>query len=449
MRCRHVNTVAMTTAALAMLASPPELHAQEEPVARPASESLGAASPAPPTIDLAGAVRLALARNPSAVVADEEVRRAVALVEQTRAASLPTLIGLGEYTRLDGDRRLASSTPGSSGQVIGAVDQLSASLTLTVPIIAPKPWSQWSHASDNVDVTKASDVDVRRSVAVAVARAYLVIVAQKRVIEAAQRARDTDRAHYEFAHQRLAGGVGNRLDEVRADQQLQSDEATLQQQNAALVKDREALGVLVGVGGPLDAQEPNLQVDVDPARAMGEAERRSDVVVAGMRLKVADHTVRDDWTDYSPYLTGIVQPFYENPPTLTLPLTGWQAQLVLTLPIYDGGLRYGEAKERAALRDEARTQLDATLRQARSDVRAAFEELKRADLALASARRAAELAHEALDLAQLAYKAGAYTDIEVIDAERTARDADTAAAVAEDGARQARLDLLAATGTFP
>jgi outer membrane protein TolC len=52
-------------------------------------------------------------------------------------------------------------------------------------------------------------------------------------------------------------------------------------------------------------------------------------------------------------------------------------------------------------------------------------------------------------LSQVAYRGGAFTDIEVIDAERTARDADTAVAVAEDGARQARLDLLAATGRFP
>jgi outer membrane protein TolC len=168
-----------------------------------------------------------------------------------------------------------------------------------------------------------------------------------------------------------------------------------------------------------------------------------------VRVKAAEHTVRDDWTDYSPFLTGVASAFYESPQTPTLPSSGWLAELVLTIPLYDGGLRYGQAKERAALRDEARVDLDAILRGARSDVRVAFEELKRADSALAAARRAAQLAHQALDLAQVAYRGGAFTDIEVIDAERTARDSDTAVAVAEDGARQARLDLLAATGRFP
>jgi outer membrane protein TolC len=73
----------------------------------------------------------------------------------------------------------------------------------------------------------------------------------------------------------------------------------------------------------------------------------------------------------------------------------------------------------------------------------------RADQALGSAREAARLAHKAYDLATLAYRGGASTNIEVLDAARQARDADTAVAQAEDLARQARLDLLVASGRFP
>jgi outer membrane protein TolC len=397
---------------------------------------------APPSIGLADAVSEALARNPTAQVAYDELERARAIVEETRANALPTLYGNVTYTRLDATRVF-------NGVVYAAADQLGANALLTVPIIAPRPWAQWSQAKDSVEAARASAVDTRRLVAVAVARAYLAVVAQKRVIEAVVRARDTDRAHYAYAHQRYGGGIGNRIDEVRAEQQLQSDEAIVEQQKVALARDREALGVLVGVGGPLNADEPNLQAPADAAQAMDLAEHRSDVLASGARLHAAAHAVRDDWTDYSPYLTGTFQPFYQNPPTVTLPTTGWQATLVLTLPLYDGGLRYGQEKERASLRDEAKANLDGTLRQARSDVRTAFEEVKRADVALASSRKASQLASSALELAQIAYKGGASTNIEVIDAERTARDAETAVAVAEDGARQARLDLLVATGRFP
>lgn len=158
---------------------------------------------------------------------------------------------------------------------------------------------------------------------------------------------------------------------------------------------------------------------------------------------------RDSYTDYLPMLNAIAQPFYQNPATLTLPTTGWQAQLVLSIPRYDGGLRYGLEHEREALFAETKTKLEGQLRQARSEVRVAFEALQRTDEALLRAREASSLAVESLQLSQLAYRAGATSNIEVVDAERRARDAETEAAVAEDGARQARLDLLAASGRFP
>ena len=53
----------------------------------------------------------------------------------------------------------------------------------------------------------------------------------------------------------------------------------MQQQYANLTRDREALGVLVGVGGPLDTEEVTLPTLTDPRQAMTDAEHRSDVQV--------------------------------------------------------------------------------------------------------------------------------------------------------------------------
>jgi outer membrane protein len=122
---------------------------------------------------------------------------------------------------------------------------------------------------------------------------------------------------------------------------------------------------------------------------------------------------------------------------------------VLSFPLLEGGLRRGQSHERAVLVAQARAQYEALTRQTRSDIRLAVETIRRAEQALASAARAASLAHEALSLSTLAYQAGATTNIEVIDAERRALDANTAVVIAEDGLRQARLDLLAAAGRFP
>src|SRR5258708_1802196 len=79
-------------------------------------------------ISFAEAVDRALALNPTSLTASLETRRAGALVEETRSASLPTLFGNGAYTRLDADRRL-------DNRVISAADQLSGSINH--PVVEP------------------------------------------------------------------------------------------------------------------------------------------------------------------------------------------------------------------------------------------------------------------------------------------------------------------------
>jgi outer membrane protein TolC len=397
----------------------------------------------PRPISLDEAVKLSLARNPTAKQVEADVRKAEALVEQARASSLPTVAANATYTRLDSDREFG-------GRVIASANQLSANVVLSVPIVAPRAWMQWSHASDAAEVARLGAVDARRQLAVGVARAYLAVVAQKRVIVATEHALAAAKAHADFAAQRLVGGVGNRIDDIRAKQELATNQSRLYAAQAGLVKTREALGVLVGEEKPVDVTDGVSLQDPPPlASALHESAKRSDVRTAQMRVRAAEATVRHGWADYMPSLSAVGQPFYQEPPTLTFPQTGWQAQILFTLPLFDGGARYGAKHERDANASAARAQLDGAMKVARAEVRSAYEAVRRADEALSAGREAAKLANEAMELATTAYRAGATTNLELIDATRRVHDAETAAVVAEDAARQARLDLLAACGRFP
>ena len=79
---------------------------------------------------------------------------------------------------------------------------------------------------------------------------------------------------------------------------------------------------------------------------------------------------------------------------------------------------------------------------------AAREAVSSGERVLASARAAAGQAREVVDITNM-FRAGAAANIEVIDAERSARDAETSIAVAKDTLRRARLELLTALGRFP
>jgi outer membrane protein TolC len=219
----------------------------------------------------------------------------------------------------------------------------------------------------------------------------------------------------------------------------------------------------MGSDAPVDNADESTPNDMPTVGdAMNAAEKvRADVRARRRAAEASQRTVDDAYADYLPYLNLIATPFYQHPYTdtsqfsdsalenSTYPNWGWEAELVLTLPLYDGGLRYGQEHERKALASEAKINVEGTLRQAKSDVRTAFAEIREADIALDQARQSSAFAKHALDLANLAYRAGATTNLEVIDAERQARDAETQQAIAEDAARQARVDLLAASGHFP
>jgi len=426
--------------------------AQDKPAIRPIPQ-LDEVSPetgqAAEKISLTEAVRRALARNPTAVVAMQEIRRADALLVEARAGSMPSLMANGLLTRLDGDRLLlASPGPPPSYKNISPKNQQSANLLLNVPLVAPRSWMQWSEASASLESTRATSEDTRRTLAVTTARAYLAIISLKRQVDINARSVANDRSHYDYTHTRFAGGVGNRVDEVRAAQQLASDQAQFSASFTALARAREALGVLLGEDRPVDTFDdvslPDGNTNFDDAAA-----RRQDVQASKSRALFAEKIRKDSWADFMPVLNGQFQPFFQHPATLTVPETGWQAFLVLSFPLVEGGIRVGQKRERDALLAEARAQYDGLLRQTRSDIRVGVEEIRRADEAMRSSNAAAELAHQALDLANLAYHAGATTNIEVIDAERRARDADSAVVIAEDNVRQARLDLLVAAGQFP
>ena len=439
--------------------------ARQTPVARqaPAGQQMPAAQQAPAAqqmpaaqaaeapvekLSLEEAVKRAIRRSPTAEIAQDEIARAEGILREVRAPSLPTLFGNAVYTRLDSDR---TTTRDGKPQIVVPKDLLNANLALSVPLIAPQRWSQWSHASENVEISRAAAEEVRRNIGVATARAWLAVVAQHRLAGVNQQSVANAREHLEYAKARLEAGSGNRLDVVRGGQEAATAAAGVANALTGLSRAMEALGVLVANDLPVDTTEQvTLPAPPSPQDAVHEAEQqRVDVRASRSRLAAAEHVVRDDYADYLPLLTANFQPFVSTSPTLTTPSTGWQASLVLSVPFYDGGARYGQQRERAALAAEARVQLDGLLRQARSEVRTAFESVRRSDEALQAAQEASRLARDALEMTQLAYREGATNDLEVVDAERRARDADTAALVSEDAARQARIDLLTASGRFP
>ena len=388
------------------------------------------------------AVARAIQKNPTTAIAAAGILRAEGLLRQARAATLLQVTGNVTTTTLNRGVEFQGAT-------VTPQNQLAASLTADMPVVNAAAWARRTQAQDQQHVAELNLADVRRQVATTTADAYLAVFAARRVLEANVRARDTAKAHFDLATELEQRGTGSHLNTLRAQQQWTSDEALVETARLALYRAQEALGVLVVADGPVDAaDEPTFDVP-NATTNVAAGLNRTDLRLFAAEQQAATRVVRDSTKDYFPSLDAIFLPQTTYPAQFFVPANSWRFLLQANVPIFDSGQRASVKIQRQAALQEATATLAGATTAATSQVRAAREAVASSERALISGRAAAEQAQQVVSITNVSFRAGAATSIEVIDAERSARDADTAVAVSEDNLRRAQLDLLIALGQFP
>lgn len=387
------------------------------------------------------AVRRAVEHHPTVGQAAQAILRAQALLDQAKSVFRPTLYGNVGATILDDAR-------GFNGFVTQPRTQAAFNATLAYPVLATARWAAKSQAADQVAIARISAEETRRQVALTAAQAFLAVIAAQRQREIALRNLDTARALEEYAKARLEAGKGSRLNHVRSTQERAAAEVQLEVAELFVRQAQEALGVATFSDAPLDARgDPELKPAAPPS-SDAWLMQRPDVRLFSAQLQAADRVVRDAWTAWFPTGTAFFTPQYVNPKGGFEPARTWRAVFQLQIPIFDGTLGPGKRVKVADL-EAARYRLDAVKVEARAELRLAQDAVARTEQIVGTSRESSANATEALRITELAYRAGATSNIEVVQAQQTARSAEIALAVAEDRLRQARLDLLLALGQFP
>jgi outer membrane protein TolC len=387
------------------------------------------------------AIRRAVEKNPTVVAAATGILRAEGLIRQARAATRLQVTGNVTTTTLNTGVEF-------QGSVVTPQNQITASLTADMPIVAAAAWARRAQAEDTKAVSQLTLADTRRQIAFATADAYLTIIASRRVVESTRRSRDVAKVHFDFATELEQKGSGSRLNALRAQQQYSIDDGLVEAARLAVYRAQEALGVLIVADGPVDAvDEPPFELLPDTTGPLTAF--RTDLKLFAGQEQAAGHVFRDSSKDWWPSLDAIFQPSTTYPSQFFLPGNSWRLLLQANVAIFDSGQRAGAKQLRQADVEERRATLTGGVTRANSEVRAAREAIASGERSLASARASADQAQQVVQITNVSFRAGAATNIEVIDAERTARDADFLVAQAEDNLRRARLELLTALGRFP
>jgi outer membrane protein TolC len=420
--------------AVILLPAAPTL-AQVEPAVAPAGGPIE-------RVTFEEAVRRSLERNPTLAQADQAIARAQALLQAARAVFLPTLSGAVATTVLDAAR-------GFDDNITQPRRQTAFNATASYPVLAASRWALAKQAADQVGIARISAEETRRQVALLAAESYLAVILNQRQRDIAIRNRDTASALETYARARLDAGQGSRLNHVRATQERAAAEGLIQASQLAVRRSQEALGIALFADGPIDAAgDPDIEVAPTEPEPEAWMAVRPDVRLREAEVLAADRVVRDVWKSWLPTASVGFSPQWVTPPGFFEPAGTWRAFLQLQVPIYDG-VRGSTRRLRNAELETARLRLEAIKNEARSEVRFAYEAVERNEQIVTTSREAAASALEALRITEIAYRAGATTNIEVVQAQQAARNSELVASIAEDRLRQARLDLLVALGQFP
>ncbi len=364
-------------------------------------------------------------RSPDYLTSVAGVERAVAQHRIALAAVLPTLNGYGTYQH---NFNTESIPFGTATLVVPPPTVWGASATLNWNIVNPRGLYALGTADLNTDVAKLTLAERRRILAGSVVSAMLSTLAASRVAELDRVGLRAALERLQLTQTRLKFARGTELDVDRAQQDVAAARALLITGDESLRQSREALGQVLGSSVPLSAP-PELDLAgfetavTSTCRVNASIERRADVAAANQRLAIAQRQIEDAKLMFAPTLSVGTTAAYATESTLG-PNGTWTIGATLTLPLYDGGVRYGAQKDARAQAEQAQAQLTSV----RVD---AMIEAARATRAVSVDTAARDVAQQQRDLAKRidertrqGYATGLGTSLDLVTSAQALRQAE-------------------------
>jgi len=441
-------------------------------------------APMPPPRRLIGTweetLELLRGRSTDLRTAYDEVVRAEGQVRTALAATLLTVTGTATFAhQIAGSTGLTTGTPANlpalpgftasqtaslvtalsdSFQGLGSTptDQIILGAQATQPIIALQAWHSHKTAKINVDAARLSFEDMKRTIALSVANDLIAVITAERVAELNRVGTRSALERLDLSRRKHGLGAASRLDVIRAQQDVETARATLVTGDEALRQARESLGLALGlpeqVGVTRDLNLDGLvKAALDTCKATDSVEDRADVAAARTRLEVARRRVDDVYYLFLPTLNAQSSASYAAaiPSSAGPTISSWNIEAVLSLPLWDGGVRYGSLRQTRALEDEARQTLESTRRQAAVQVEQARRSVTVAESSELVAKNARALAAENDRLTRTGYIEGQGTSLELVTAAAALREAEITLALRQFDLVKARVTAILALANCP
>ncbi len=416
---------------------------------------------------------LAIAMRQSRVIKEAEFSREEAAdgADAARGAMLPKIDALENFSYTDNPTQVFSNLLNeqefSAGNFAidklnypGAISNFDTVFRFSQPIFSGgRLFAQFERADFGAIAATWRTVRIRQKVAFAVVRAYYGAVLAEQRIGVVERALASARAHLVQAENLFAHGMAVKADVLRTRVQV----GTLEQEQISARNDMMvSRAVLAHVLGDEDRE---LAPEVSPpelsaaggapmpamdAMVSAAQSRRPEVRITQTVVEAARRGVTIALADYLPEVDLAAQ--YQNDSQhLTRAGNSYAVFVSGRLNIFNGMSTHAKVDAARAALARAKTRRQETLHEIALEVQTAWRALETARKSVAVAGRDNEYAAAALKILDDRYGAGLATNVEVLEAQASRKDADMRLVVARVSVMVSRaaLDLAAATPNLP
>jgi len=406
-------------------------------------------------LSLASAQLLAMGNNKQLRAILEEKNIAEGQVTEAWSEALPKLTFTGAYQRLD---RVAGLDAGPVTVTMGDKDNYSLGLMLSQPIFRGGAIGAGIRAATLYQILADEQVrGVVQSVLYETRKAYYGVLLSQELVKVSEDDLQRVRRHLADVEKKRAQEVATEFDALRARVEVSNVEAELIERQNALRLAGTSLLKTLGV-----SQESRVTftdrlvhepVQADMASAVSEAFRqRPELLQAELGVKLQGEAVAAARAGWWPTVDAYFSETYARPDPHSMTNIAWDdawnAGATVSWPIFDGFRTAGRVRQENARLRKQRIGLLDTEELVLLEVRQALLSIEDAEKLVRSQSANREQAREGLRLAEVGYREGVTTEVEVLDARQALSTTQALYFKALHSHMTARLLLERATGSL-
>ncbi|HUV42237.1 MAG TPA: TolC family protein [Sedimentisphaerales bacterium] len=377
------------------------------------------------SMSLADCLKVTIVNNKTlqSVVEEKEISRGQEMASYS--AILPSLSAVGSYRRLD--EVSSFSIPGGQKVTIGDLNNYSAGLRVTQPLFAGGSIGARLRAGKLFSLLTDQRVKAAfQEVIYESQHSYNDVLLNQHLFEISTDAVRSAQAHLEDVQKKRAGGVASDFDVLRAEVELSNF-------NAELIRNKNAINVsksrLVKVMGASQDSDFELsdeleyeQWEIEMQEAVQTAfKNRPDLFQQEFDIRLQQELLRVAQSRYWPSINGFYDNTWSRPdPHRSTEIEwgrAWQTGFEASFPVFDGFAREGDVLSQKARVRQSQVDLIDTEETALFELAAGLLSIKDAEEFVQSQRLNLVRAQEGLRLAEVGYREGTNTQVEVIDAQ--------------------------------